>query len=591
MRDLSRRDVLGTAGRHGLDPDAVPGGPLRLMWRCEFGRRLGAVAVTLAALGAATSGAGAQRADGPPWRPDLGDGRYRNPVLFADYSDLDVVRVGGDYWMTASSFGHVPGLPILHSRDLVHWRIVNHALPRLGPDFDRPQHGNGVWAPSIRHRAGWYWIYWGDPDRGIYMTRARDPRGRWSEPVLVRAAKGWIDPTPLWDDDGQAYLVRAFARSRSGIKHRLVVHRMSPDGTRLLDDGALVFEDSVRHPTAEGPKLHKRDGWYWILAPAGGVATGWQLAMRSRHPLGPYEHRVVLAQGATPVNGPHQGAWVDTPAGAHWFLHFQDRGVYGRIVHLQPMRWRADGWPVIGAAADTSTVGTPVAVHPKPRVQDAGLPAWPATSDEFDRPTLGLQWQWNGDPRPTWASLTARPGALRLTAQPLDSGGANLTAAPHLLLQKLPAPAFTATARLAPRATATGETFGLVVFGLDYAWVGVRRTATGYALVQARAADADRGGRERDEAAVPPASLGDGPITLRATVANPGGDTARVQFAYSVDGQRFVDVGAPFVAREGRWVGAKMGLFALAPGEAAADVRTGGGRTRGHVDVDYFRIR
>jgi beta-xylosidase len=502
------------------------------------------------------------------------------------------VRVGGDYWMTASSFGHVPGLPILHSRDLVNWRLVNHALPRLGPDFDRPQHGNGVWAPSIRRHGGWYWIYWGDPDRGIYMTRARDPRGRWSAPVLVRAAKGWIDPTPLWDDDGRAYLVHAFARSRSGIKHRLVVHRMSPDGTRLLDEGTLVFEDSVRHPTAEGPKFHRRGGWYWILAPAGGVATGWQLAMRARHPLGPYEHRIVLAQGATAVNGPHQGAWVDTPRGAHWFLHFQDRGAYGRIVHLQPMRWRADGWPVIGAADDTATVGLPVAVHARPVVRRPSSTGEPQTSDEFDGAALGRQWQWNGNPHPGWASLAACRGALRLAAQPLDSGAANLWAAPHLLLQKLPAPAFTATARLTPHAASAGETFGLVVFGLDYAYVGVRRTADGDALVQARAVDADRATAESEAPAV---LLAPGPVELRATVTNAGGDTVRVQFAYRTGAGPFVDVGAPFIAREGRWVGAKVGLFALAPGAPAADVRGEGRRgtptpSRGYADVDHFRV-
>jgi hypothetical protein len=295
-----------------------------------------------------------------PWRPDLGSGRFRNPVVFADYSDPDVVRVGDDFYLTASSFGAVPGLPILHSRDLVNWRLIGHALPRLPADFDVPQHGNGVWAPAIRHHAGAYYIYWGDPDRGIYMVKARDPRGPWDAPVLVKAAKGWIDPAPLWDDDGQAYLVHAFARSRAGIKHRLHVARMHPDGTRLLDEGTLVFMDSVRHPTMEGPKFHKRDGWYYLFTPAGGVATGWQTVLRARTPLGPYEDRIVLAQGATAVNGPHQGAWVELANGTHWFTHFQDRGAYGRIVHLQPMTWRPDGWPVIGADPDGDGTGEPV---------------------------------------------------------------------------------------------------------------------------------------------------------------------------------------------------------------------------------------
>ncbi|HEU0078368.1 MAG TPA: family 43 glycosylhydrolase, partial [Longimicrobiaceae bacterium] len=341
-----------------------------------------------------------------PWSPHLDGGRYRNPVVFADYSDPDVVRVGDDYYMTASSFGSFPALPILHSRDLVGWTLVNHAIPRFpDPAFDAPQHGNGVWAPSIRHHDGWFWIFYGDPDRGIYMVKTRDVRGAWEPPVLVKAAKGWIDPAPLWDDDGSAYLVHAFARSRSGIKHVLHVARMSPDGTRLLDEGRLVFGDSVRHPTMEGPKLYKRDGWYYVFAPAGGVPTGWQTVLRSRNVYGPYEDRIVLAQGSTPVNGPHQGGWVRTQTGEDWFLHFQDRGAYGRIVHLQPMAWK-DGWPVMGVDADGDGTGEPVAEFRRPDVGREYPPAVPQTTDEFAGAHPGLQWQWNANPRPEWYSLS-----------------------------------------------------------------------------------------------------------------------------------------------------------------------------------------
>ena len=529
-----------------------------------------------------------------PWVPDLGNGRYRNPVVFADYSDPDVVRVGDDLYMTASSFGAVPALPILHSTDLVNWRLVSHALPRMPADFDVPQHGNGVWAPSIRHHAGAFYIYWGDPDRGIYMVKARDPRGPWDPPVLVKAAKGWIDPAPLWDDDGQAYLVHAFARSRAGIKHRLHVARMHPDGTRLLDEGTLVFMDSVRHPTMEGPKFHKRDGHYYIFTPAGGVATGWQTVLRARTPLGPYEDRVVLAQGATAVNGPHQGAWVELANGTHWFTHFQDRGAYGRIVHLQPMTWRPDGWPVIGADPDGDGTGEPVAEWRKPVVGRASARAssrtGPPTSDAFDAPRLGLQWQWQANPASTWHSLSARPGALRLYAQPMPNGAANLWPAPNLLLQKLPAPAFTASTRVAATAAGAGERAGLIVFGQDYAYVAVRRRADGAReLVHARALKAPDGTREVEAPAIPLPSVG--PVELRVAVreATPGrngevGATggALCRFAYRVSGGAWTEVGAPFEAREGRWVGAKVGLFAVRPAESAAG---------GYADFADFSVR
>ena len=136
------------------------------------------------------------------WCPDQGNGTYVNPVINADYSDPDVCAVGDDYYMTASSFNCIPGLPILHSKDLVNWTIIGHALQEQQPRelFDRPQHGKGVWAPSIRYHEGEYFIYWGDPDHGVFMVKARQPQGPWSEPLCVIAGKGMIDTTPLWDD-------------------------------------------------------------------------------------------------------------------------------------------------------------------------------------------------------------------------------------------------------------------------------------------------------------------------------------------------------------------------------------------------------
>lgn len=282
------------------------------------------------------------------WTADLGNGTYRNPILYADYSDPDVIRVGGDFYMTASSFAHTPGLPILHSKDLVNWKLIGHAVDRLPGEYDGPvRHGDGVWAPSIRYHDGKFWIFFSAPDEGIYMTTAADPAGPWSPLHLVKEAKGWIDPCPFWDEDGRAYLVHAFARSRSGIKHRLKMCGMKPDGTGLLDDGVIIFDGELDHPTMEGPKMYKRNGYYYIFAPAGGVPTGWQTILRSRDVYGPYEDKIVLQQGSTETNGPHQGGYVELESGESWFIHFQDRDAYGRIVHLQPMRWErrlaADG--------------------------------------------------------------------------------------------------------------------------------------------------------------------------------------------------------------------------------------------------------
>ncbi|THV21244.1 glycoside hydrolase 43 family protein [Glycomyces paridis] len=472
---------------------------------------------------------------------DNGDGTYRNPVLHADWSDPDAIRVGADHYMTASSFHRVPGLPILHSRDLVNWTIIGHALARLEPeaDFRTPQRGGGVWAPALRHHAGRFWIVYPDPDRGLFVTSAEDPGpdgGRelvWTRPHLLKGGKGLIDPCPLWDDDGTAYLVHGWAKSRAGINNRLTVHRMNADATALLDGGTVAIDGDVLpgYRTLEGPKFYKRDGWYWIFAPAGGVADGWQSAFRSRSPFGPYEGRIVLAQGGTDVNGPHQGAWTTTEDGADWFLHFQDKGPYGRVVHLQPMRWDEDGWPEIGDK------GTPVAMHAKP--SGDGPVCAPDTADDFAT-GIGPQWSWQANPEPEWADVDA---GLRLACVP---GDGDLRHAPNLLGQRLPAERFAAYTELRLEG-GPGARAGLAVVGDTFAWIGLERNEDGADLVL-RVFDGDKEAELAREPAGDAAHLG---------VDVDAGGACR--FLTGATPRR---VGPVFTATEGRWVGATLGLFA-----------------------------
>jgi beta-xylosidase/lysophospholipase L1-like esterase len=512
----------------------------------------------------------------PAWVADLGDGTYRNPILFADYSDPDVVRVGDDFYLTASSFSHVPGLPILHSRDLVNWRLINHALPRLSPEdgFATPQHGAGVWAPAFRYHDGRYWIYWGDPDRGIHVVTAADPAGTWSEPVLVLPGRGLIDPCPWWDDDGRVWLVHGWARSRSGISNRLTLRELSADGKRVIDEGGRVIIDGDQLPgyrTLEGPKVYRRNGEYLIFAPAGGVEHGWQSVFRSDRIEGPYEARIVMDRGRTAINGPHQGAWVDTPSGEHWFLHFQEWQPYGRIVHLQPMTWREDGWPVIGNDPDGNGRGEPVVRHRKPAVAASGEGAIEA-SDEFEGPELGRQWQWQANPEADWARVSE--GALQFACVPMAEGSRSLWTSPALLLQKPPAPAFAAVTAIQLQVNQPGDRAGLMVFGYGYAWIGIEQTATGPALVYAVADTASEGGEERVRARVPLAAP---QAELRLDWA-PGG---HCRFSYRAASGEFVALDEPFQARPGRWVGAKVGLFAAAPAN---------GRAPGAARFDSFRV-
>jgi beta-xylosidase len=504
-------------------------------------------------------------ASGAPWMSDQGDGTYKNPILYADYSDPDVVRVGDDFYMTASSFNCVPGLPILHSRDLVNWKLVGHAIERMSPRFDAVQHGNGIWAPSIRYHAGYFWIFVGDPDLGILMTRAKDPAGPWEPLHVVKAGKGLIDSCPLWDGD-KAYLVHAFAKSRAGKNCMVVCQEMSPDGRRVIGEEKLVIDGrNDVHPTLEGPKFYQRNGWYYIFAPAGGVKPGWQLAARAKNPFGPYEVRRVLEQGTTNINGPHQGGWVELEDDESWFVHFQDRGAYGRVVHLNPVRW-VDDWPEMGIDLDGNGVGEPVSVHEKPKVDAAYPVEVVATSDDFNG-KVGLQWQWQGNPRDDWASLTARSGWLRLRA--VESPPGDLTATPHQLLQKFPAPEFTATTRVDFAPGRDGTRAGLVVMGLTYAGVIVRKGEDGFEIEQV---SNSVGGPQGDDQIEGSATVPRGPLWLRVAVA----PEARCDFSYSTDGQEFVPIGKPFVAGPGRWIGAKVGL--ICSGED------------GHADFDWFEV-
>ncbi|MDE6453381.1 MAG: glycoside hydrolase 43 family protein [Muribaculaceae bacterium] len=525
------------------------------------------------------------------WTPDAGGGRYRNPVLHADYSDPDAVRGSdGYFYLTASSFASTPGLPVLRSADLVNWEIIGYAIDALEPRafYDaEPRHGKGVWAPSIREHDGRYYIYWGDPDFGIFMVSAADPAGPWSEPVLVIAGRGMIDPTPLWDDDGRLYLVHAWAASRSGFNSVLTIFELSADGTRPISEPVLVVDgnDGVNH-TIEGPKLYKRNGWYYIFAPAGGVEQGWQLAMRSRNIYGPYETRRVMEQGDSPVNGPHQGAWVDDAEGQSWFLHFQDKGPYGRVVHLQPMRW-ADDWPVIGDDPDGDGIGNPVLSWRKPAASHASAVTQPATSDHFDSAQPGLQWEWSGNPGLDHGFPSAM-GFYRLYGYRQPEGYRNMWSIPNLMLQKFPAPEFKVTARvrISAKAAADGAVSGIVVMGRDYSTLGLRKEADGFVLVRATCTDAEDGTSEvtQDIATIAPTrtyAAGLHPnyecdIWLRVSVDK----NAMCRFSYSTDERRWHNAGEPFAARAGKWIGAKVGLYSTAPA----------GTDRGWMDIDSFTV-
>jgi beta-xylosidase len=511
------------------------------------------------------------------WVADNGNGTYKNSVLNADYSDPDAIRVGDDFYLVSSSFEDIPGLPILHSKDLVNWSIIGHALLRQPPygHFSIPQHGNGVWAPSIRYHNGEFYIYYPDPDYGIYVVKSKLAEGPWSDPVLVEGGKGLIDPCPLWDDDGLLYLVHAFAGSRAGIKSILVIKKLNKDGTKVIDEGRLVYDGHVKDPTVEGPKLYKRNGYYYIFAPAGGVTSGWQLVLRSKNIFGPYERKVVLDQGSTNVNGPHQGAWVSTQTGEDWFLHFQDKGVYGRVVHLEPMKW-IDNWPVIGVNQNADGKGEPVSIFKKPNVGKTYAITTPEESDEFNENKLSMQWQWMGNPQPNWYFMDAAHGKLRLYSINIADSLKNLWGSPNVLLQKFPAEEFMATVKMFfhPNNKLKNEKAGLTIMGMSYANIALESKVDGNYLVYSVCTNADNGNKEIEREIT---KVNADSIFLRVSVESGG----KCHFSYSLDGSSFINLVKEFIATPGKWIGAKVGIFCSKENQTNDSC---------YADFDWFRI-
>ncbi|WP_231425657.1 glycoside hydrolase 43 family protein [Pedobacter sp. Leaf250] len=511
------------------------------------------------------------------WVADQGNGTFKNPVINADYSDPDAIRVGDDFYMIASSFDAIPGLPILHSKDLVNWKIIGHALKRQPPfeHFEKTQHGNGVWAPSIRYRNGEFYIYYPDPDFGIYVTKAKTINGDWSAPKLVAPGKGLIDPCPFWDEDGKAYLAYAYAGSRAGIKSVLAIMPLTTDGLKATETGRIVYDGHELDPTIEGPKVYKRNEYYYLFAPAGGVSTGWQLILRSKNIYGPYERKVAMDQGKSTVNGTHQGAWVNTQTGEDWFLHFQDKDAYGRVVHLQPMKW-INNWPVIGLDKDGDGIGEPIMTYKKPNVGKVYPIETPIESDEFNSWQLGLQWQWQANPQPTWIFTDANKGILKLYTAKIPDEAKNLWDVPNLLMQKFPADEFSVSTKVnfKPNPKLENEQTGLVVMGRSYAKVSIKNKKDGLYLFYGLCQSADKGKAENEKEIV---KLKSGVVHFKIKVSS----GAKCHFSYSEDGINFTNVGDEFQATAGQWIGAKVGLFAIRDTQI---------NDSGVAEYDWFRV-
>jgi beta-xylosidase len=466
---------------------------------------------------------------------DQGNGTYINPVLNADYSDPDIIRVGEKYFMVCSEF-HFMGMPVLESSDMVNWKIIAKVYDHL--DFDEyntnDRYGGGSWAPSIRYHDNRFWIYFCTPDEGLFMSSSEKPEGPWEALTRVKAIARWEDPCPFWDEDGKAYL----GHSLKGAGP-IIIHKMSPDGKQLLDEGVTVYTG----PTAEGTKIYKLNGWYYLSIPEGGVSGGWQTVLRSKNIYGPYEKKVVLEKGSTSVNGPHQGALVDTPEGEWWFYHFQSDGAMGRVVHLQPVTWQ-DGWPLIGVDIDRNGIGEPVYVWKKPQIKGVFPVTAPQSDDDFGTAVPGLQWQWNHNPVNDRWSMSEKPGYLALKALKSE----NFIKARNTLTQKVMGTSGEAIAELDITGLKDGQKAGLCSMGgKNNNLIGIMKKDGRLILFT------ENNGKISSEK-----SLNLKKIWLKVSL-NIKAD--RNQFSYSTDNKSFILAGNEFITTAGYWKGTRVGLF------------------------------
>ena len=494
---------------------------------------------------------------------DQGNGSFVNPVLPGDFSDIDAIRVGEDFYATSSTMQYSPGMLVLHSRDLVNWQIVGHVVSDLtGLDSElgwqrMNRDGRGIWAGSIRYHAGHFWVYFGTPDGGIYYSTAIRADGPWSVPRLVLKGEGWDDPCPFWDDDGKGYLIEThFGADASGQKYRIHLFSMTPNG-----DGALPAADRILHQSrgSEANKMFKVGGFYLHyfseVRPEGRVA----MMERSKSLDGPWEVRQLNHVHGAVDKEPNQGGLIQVKDGHWWFLTHQGKGDWeGRAGVLLPVTW-IDGWPILGKPGSDG-IGNMVWGGVKPL--RSNLPSHLFVDDNFREHSLAPSWEWRYQPRPNMWSLTGR--SLRMWAfAPLDREG--FSGVRNVLTQRSARTrASEVTVQMDLDGFVNGEEGGLAHFA---------RTDCRLAITQHEGVR--RLVRIDQESTTEGPVLSVGTIWLRSTWTVDG----LARFSFSLDGGRFTELGTTCRLSWGAYRGDRVGLY------------TFGSEEKGYVDFRNFQYQ
>lgn len=518
---------------------------------------------------------------GQTWTADNGNGTYTNPLFFDEFSDPDLIRVGNDYYMTGTTMHSMPGLPILHSRDLVNWRFVAYASERLdlGPSFrleeGKNEYGRGIWAPCFRYHQGVFYIFSNVNGQTTQVFRATSPKGPWSRKAMKRSLH---DLSVLFDDDGKVWVVWGYQGLRiaqltsdltdliPGTERELMpksagmgegVHFYKIRGKYFLT--SAWFLDEMRMPTARADRL---DGpWEVNQDVSRGEDFGLGVGYRVQGRTPPF--RIVPPDSSRAGrNAIHQGGIVDTPAGEWWGFSMMDANSVGRLTALSPVTW-SEGWPYFGLPGN---LGRSPRTWVKPKAPPSKIFAPYRRSDDFSGRELQAVWQWNHVPVQGKWSLRERPGFLRLHAQE----ALDLWNAKNTLTQRAMGPRSTVTAVLDTSGMQAGDVAGLALFNRPYAWVGVERRSTEATVTLL---DEATGTTSREP-------LAGARIWLRANCDFIKNEAA---FQFSVDGKDFRPIGKshPMVFTLTTFQGVRYSLFAYhAPG-------SGGG----YADFDAIEIQ
>lgn len=509
---------------------------------------------------------------------DVENGIFRNPVIPSDYSDPDIIRVGEDYYGIASTFCFSPGMIIIHSKDLVHWEIVNHVVDDisfLNPDLNWTSmkgYYNGIWAGSLRYHQGMFYCHFATPQGGWFVATTKDIYGKWKVQAMKDGngkelrGRGWDDVCPLWDDDGQAYII-ASNFGKHWFPH---IYKMSPDGTQLLDgwiskdcdvtQNMEIIGGYVVKPyrTAEAGKLYKWKDMYYIyfseVRKIHGNNVRVPVMRRSKSIYGPYEEQLLMhSQGKDVDKEPNQGAIVDTEDGKWYFVTHHGTGDFdGRVLSVVPVNWK-DGWPHCGEDTDGDNVGEMTWILPKPIDKQTTITM--QTSDSFDSPRLGHQWEFNHQPREDKWSLLERKGHLRLYAFNQLHKGEFFSTGNVLSQRYIRWGKGEFIAKLDISQTVEGQETGIAHFngGKDYACIVVTKRGR-----QQNIFYKTKNGKQPEEV-IP---LGEIPSKQRTlwlkTIIDFSG---KAMFYWSTDGKKYTACDATFQLKWGSYRGDRIGLF------------------------------